>query len=84
MSLTSNGVNLSNGPSKLKIEKGGEISLNTSDSIVISASEKIELQVTGKLCIHSKTQGYYSGKTGNVVLTEDGNLQIQGENLDIG
>lgn len=84
MSLGANGVNLSNGPSKLKIEKGGEISLNTSESIVISASEKIELQVTGKLCLHSKTQGYYSGKTGNVVLTEEGNMQIQGENLDIG
>lgn len=83
MSL-SGGVSLKNGPSRLEIGTGGGVNLSTSNAITITATDKITLNVTGPLSMHSKTQGAYICKEGNLTLSDGGNLQIQGKDLVIG
>lgn len=82
MSL-SGGISLKNGPSRLEIGTGG-INLLTSNAITVTAADKITLNVTGPLNMHSKTQGTFICKEGNLTLSDGGNLQIQGKDLVVG
>lgn len=83
MSL-SGGVKLKNGPSRVEIGTSDGINFSTSNAITISAADKITLNVTGPLSMHSKTQGAYICKEGNLTLSDDGNLLIQGKDLVVG